>query len=239
MRPLVFAALLAGCSADTFGAANDAATDAPEGGSDAGVDARDAADADASTVFSCTSETNALLCDDFERADVLGPWASANETPPGGLSLEPAWTGKALRAHVNGVAGKAMLGRTFGVIASYTFRAVIEVAAAPAGGAVVVSLGGAGEVVELIAYGTTMTLHRGGSLDDSANLGNVSGRHVVAITRDPGGKVIRATVDGAVRASLPLSSANPGALTVGIGVVDPGPLDVETDVRFDDVALLP
>ncbi len=230
MRPLTLLFFaLAACSTDTFAAGGDAAD-----AGDALADARDAPDGSV-----CSSETSALFCDDFERTAVLGSWASATEGASGDLSLVSGWTGKALRAHSSGAGAKSALSVAVGGLSSYTFRAVVEVMVAPPSGAILATLGIAGEMVELLAYGSTMTLHVGGTVDLSANLGNVSGRHLIGITRDVGAKVLRATVDGAVRGTIPLSAAASGVLSVTVGVVDPGQADAETEVRIDDVVVGP
>lgn len=233
LRSLAFgtAILVAACSTDAF-APPDAATDS--GFADAHVEASLDGGLDAAT--GCAAVVGAFFCDDFERTSVQGTWASVDTAGSGGLSLVSGWSGAALHAIADGTASHATLVRTVDSIASYTFRTDLDVIAAAAG-SIAVELASPSETLRIEVDGAVARLRIGASAPTP--LGPFGGRHRIELSRDVPGAVVRATIDGKLLASAPLTAPLAGALVVRVGVVDPGLASVATELRFDDVSVAP
>lgn len=235
----VFSAIflvLLGCTTDEF------ATDSGDsGGGDAiRPDAASDSAAKPDAPFAC-SAGSWLLCDTFERtSDVRGTWTALDTSGGATLELVPGWDGRALRASAPG-AMSGWLRFDAPQVSSYELGVDVDVVAAAGPGerSSVIAIASPSETVLFDVDGKTAALHLTGSVEDTIALGSYSGRHRVEIRRDLGSMRIHVAIDGTSVADVARAIMTPGPLGLRVGVIAAPPSSVPTEVRFDDLLLVP
>ena len=233
MRRLILPLLLLGCATDDFASVDSGAVDATHGDATG-----DSAPPDAA--FACDAGSS-LWCDEFERtADVRGGWTALDTTGGATLDLVPGWEGRALRASASG-GMSGWLRFDAPSVSSYSLRVDVDVvsAAGPGSPSSVVALTSPSETVLFEVDGKSATLHVVGAIEDTVDLGSFTGRHRVEIGRDFASKRVRASIDGVSVADRGRGIMTEGALSLRVGVIAAAPSSVPTEVRFDDLVLVP
>ncbi len=245
MRALALLSLVVlGCSTEPFsdpsadaGAADGDADRSVDGAVDAATDAR----VDAEVSPALCPVAMALLCDDWERTTIPGPWSDVETVGNGTLALVPGWSGTSLRAVADGVGSRAALAKTFASVASWTLRFDVDVTSAAPAFSTVAMVTTANETTAFEVDGASARIRSTALPQQTAPLGPFVGVRSVIVRRDAAKDELTVRIDGALVATLSLTVAGgaSGAATLRVGVVEAGVSSLPAQVRVDRVAFTP